>query len=279
MNIGPLTTSQNEVAPARLGTQGKMESPVTLPGESICLGGGMEFSRKNYLGANLASLFDELPALESAPTAEAESETPAQAVTRDFQVEGASEGGFYQRIRGEGVDLSMARKSNYANIGGIYMETNPSYTIHGECAGLPVSLAVSLEDHVAEAGGINIQTGTTYHVEGNVGERKIGADITHEDEMTDVGGINVQTACRAHMKGHEGAAPDVTVQKVSIVQDLGGINVETDSYDSITGSDASGPVDVKARGLTGGEALSMEGAMPADTMALMLGLKPFLYAA
>ena len=214
------------------------------------------------------------PDIKSEKTAEAVIEKAEENSVENysFQVVGAKEGGFYKEIKGnykgEKVSLKMERKTNIFNAGGFYVEGDPTYNIKGNFAGVSLDLKVDNESQVVSG----IEMGNIYHVNGKIGNRELKADITHESQVSGF----IQTGVFAHLEGND---TDLSVKGVSVTEDVGGFHVETDNYDHISGKDGDKEVDAKLRGMTSGHNVSVEGNLPKETMALVLGLKPFLYAA
>lgn len=190
------------------------------------------------------------------------SNPPLQAprVKVQLEVSGDGQGGFYEQLQGDGVDLTLTNHPTYTNIGGLLIENEGSYQAGGRFNGLETDLKIVPEDEIANVGGLHIQTGTIYHVDGKVGAQTVRADIREEEKIENVGGLNIQSDTWKILDG-----PGVNFE----------VRHEGEGH-RITGQDQGRPVDLSVFGLNGGDEFILQGQAPAETLAEIATLRPFL---
>ncbi len=177
-----------------------------------------------------------------------------------MKVAGDSQGGFYEQLRGDGVDLSLSNEPTYTNVGGLLIQGEGSYQASGQFQGLKTELKVVPEDQIANVGGLNIQTGTVYHVDGSVGGQAVRGDIREESKIEIVGGFNTESDS---WKVFDGQNLHLEVRS------------EGDGH-RITGQDQGSSVNVTAQGLNGGDEFILSGQARPETLAEIASLRPFL---
>jgi len=194
-----------------------------------------------------------------------------------FIVIGDKKGAMYQKIMGffsgEPVKISIKRISHYANVGGMNIETNPTFTISGVQSSSAMALDVETEDIIANVGGMNVQVDVVYHVKGKIGGTNIGYDIRTKETISDLGGMKVVTDSWKEIVS--GSKVVLTFKSVSETANVGGIEMVTNRYSTVSGQDAAGKVAIRIDGFET-DSVNVSGSASSMTVALVLGLRPFL---
>lgn len=185
---------------------------------------------------------------------------PTPQIRLQLEVRGDREGGFYEQLQGDGVELSMTQNPAYVNVGGLLIETEGNYRAQGQFQGQKTDLTIVPEDQIAQVGGLNIQTGTIYHVDGEAAGQAVRGDIREEDKIENFGGISVQTDSWKIFEG-----PGVYYE----------VHDEGEGH-RITGQDQGRPIDLTVQGLNGGDEFILQGQAAPDTLAEIVTLRPFL---
>jgi hypothetical protein len=196
-----------------------------------------------------------------------------------FIVKGNTREGFYSRITAPGFELRLKRNRHFNQVGGLGIETNPSYDISGKSPAGTVTLAVTLEDIVDRSGPVAVQTGEIVHVKGTLGDQTLALDIHERRKIDDLGSISVEFDTWKEL-----SSPDrqffATMRRIVDTDRTGGLVIERGSHYSFTGKDREAPFEFTIRESKDEESadqvLLLSGSLSPLATTLSLALRPFL---
>lgn len=194
-----------------------------------------------------------------------------------FEALGNMKGGMYKKISGnfanESIQITLKKIPHYNHVGGMTIETSPSFEISGKVSDSNLSLKIEAEDIITSVGSMKVLAGTIFHVKGMLGKEKIHFDIKEKKKTSNVGGMNILAE-----RWKEVIAEDKVVlvfRTVSEITENGGIKVLVNRHHTLTGADKAGKVELEIRDFQK-DIIEIKGSSSPLSVTLLMALRPFL---